>query len=218
MFFQNSDQISEIAQKSGFSIFCFPKDYDFNNIKLKNTFDTHPNEKGIISTDTVRELANLTKNKQPAAVNFVFYHAETLTEEAENALLKLLEQPSDSTRFIFLTNSLHSLLPTVRSRAHIYFYKQIDDLASLSSPTDLVPLAKILISANKTDLLSLADQLAKNRNKALLVTETAIEITRKSYFKTHSPALLKKLEKLLALHENLSKNGHIKLHIVADIL
>jgi DNA polymerase III delta prime subunit len=218
MFFQNSSQISEIAKKSGFSIFCFPKNYDLGSLELKSSFTVRPDEKGTITVEAVRDLTNLTKSKQPTDAAFVFYGAEALTESAENALLKLLEQPSDNTHFIFLTKSLTSLLPTIKSRANLYFYKQIDDLANLSSQVDLVPLAKALISASKSDLLSLAEQLAKNREKALSVTESAIEIARKSYFKTKSPALLKKLEKLLNLYDNLSKNGHVKLHIVADMV
>ena len=34
---------------------------------------------------------------------------------------------------------------------------------------------------------------------------------------TNNPQFLKKLPKFIDLHDNLSKNGHIKLHIVADL-
>ena len=38
-----------------------------------------------------------------------------------------------------------------------------------------------------------------------------------SYFATKNPAFLKKLPKLLTLHDNLKQNGHIKLHLIADL-
>jgi hypothetical protein len=45
----------------------------------------------------------------------LIFSAEKLTEKAQNALLKTLEDPPDSTVF-FLTGSENALLPTVRSR------------------------------------------------------------------------------------------------------
>ena len=45
--------------------------------------------------------------------------AERLTEEAANALLKTLEEPSASTRFLLLTVNPSACLPTVRSRCQL---------------------------------------------------------------------------------------------------
>ncbi|HUD11281.1 MAG TPA: AAA family ATPase [Candidatus Saccharimonadia bacterium] len=48
--------------------------------------------------------------------------ANALTVDAQNALLKLLEEPPFQTIFILVTDQIDSLLPTVRSRcAEIYF-------------------------------------------------------------------------------------------------
>lgn len=43
---------------------------------------------------------------------------ETILVEAQNALLKLLEEPTPDTHFIFVIQSADSLLPTVRSRMY----------------------------------------------------------------------------------------------------
>ncbi len=43
--------------------------------------------------------------------------AEALTEEAANALLKTLEEPTGETLFVLITSRLHMLLATIRSRS-----------------------------------------------------------------------------------------------------
>ncbi|MDH7500347.1 MAG: DNA polymerase III subunit delta' [candidate division NC10 bacterium] len=47
---------------------------------------------------------------------YIFDDAEKMTDEAENALLKTLEEPTGETLLILVTSSPHSLLPTVLSR------------------------------------------------------------------------------------------------------
>jgi DNA polymerase-3 subunit delta' len=51
--------------------------------------------------------------------------ADLMTVEAQNALLKLIEEPPAQTIFILVAERLGALLPTVRSRcAHIHFPRQ----------------------------------------------------------------------------------------------
>ena len=84
--------------------------------------------------------------------------------------------------------------------------------------------AKRIISAKNSDLPNLIKDLSNEKDfkkdarfTSLQITETAIEILYKSYFATKNPAFLKKLPKLLTLHDNLKQNGHIKLHLIADL-
>lgn len=52
----------------------------------------------------------------------IIYDAQTLTDQAQNALLKLIEEPPPSTIFMLVTDQPEALLKTVRSRcAHIFF-------------------------------------------------------------------------------------------------
>ena len=55
------------------------------------------------------------------------------------------------------------------------------------------------------------------RAYALLVLATAIEMLYKSYFITGKDVFVKKLPQFLTAYENIDKNGHIKLHLVADL-
>ena len=50
---------------------------------------------------------------------FVIRHAHTMTTEAQNALLKILEEPPSGVYFFLLCENSSLLLPTVRSRAPV---------------------------------------------------------------------------------------------------
>ncbi|MDW8058377.1 MAG: hypothetical protein RMJ57_08880 [Bacteroidia bacterium] len=51
-----------------------------------------------------------------------FWHAETLTRQAANALLKLVEEPSERVLFIFLTHQAEMLPITLRSRCQVWYF------------------------------------------------------------------------------------------------
>lgn len=61
---------------------------------------------------------------------FIIDPANLLNASSANALLKGLEEPPDNSYFILITNSLHALLPTVRSRCQSYAFTplSIDEL------------------------------------------------------------------------------------------
>ena len=71
-----------------------------------------------IRIDDVREavsFAELTSGRGKAKVILVF-PAESLNTASGNALLKTLEEPQGTLRFVLATEAVHALLPTIRSR------------------------------------------------------------------------------------------------------
>ena len=50
---------------------------------------------------------------------YIFEEAHTMTAGAQNALLKIMEEPPEGVKLILLTESADSMLPTVRSRARL---------------------------------------------------------------------------------------------------
>lgn len=52
--------------------------------------------------------------------------ADGMTTEAQNALLKTIEEPADNARFFFIVPSPETLLATVRSRAQMYALDDTD--------------------------------------------------------------------------------------------
>ncbi|MHC4067382.1 MAG: DNA polymerase III subunit, partial [Planctomycetota bacterium] len=60
-----------------------------------------------------------TKPIRGRAKVFVIREADRITPQAQNALLKTLEEPPDTTFLILLVSSLDRMLPTTRSRCHL---------------------------------------------------------------------------------------------------
>lgn len=76
-----------------------------------------------ISIDAIRELDHFLSLKVPAETSFnravIIENAHVLTLEAQNALLKTLEEPPTGTIIILTASHEQSLLPTIRSRLQV---------------------------------------------------------------------------------------------------
>lgn len=71
---------------------------------------------GVEAVREIRDSAYIHPNDLSVKV-YVIEEAEKMTVQAQNALLKLFEEPPHAVYFLLLTTSVTSLLPTVRSRA-----------------------------------------------------------------------------------------------------
>lgn len=78
---------------------------------------TDESEGSVIIGD-IRELYERTRTRQPGATVYVIDTGErTMTVAAQNAFLKLLEEPREGLHFIIATHFYDQLLPTIRSRS-----------------------------------------------------------------------------------------------------
>lgn len=100
------------------------------------------NPKGSISIDDIREVYGFLKLKVPGneAIKRVvmIINAQKMTIEAQNALLKQLEEPPADTVFILTSSDTQKLLPTVVSRVQKLTVTPLDedDLAKLSKTVE----------------------------------------------------------------------------------
>lgn len=81
-----------------------------------------PEGRATIPVDAIREIRN-DAMVVPSEGNYKFYiikNAEKMTVQAQNALLKILEEPPSFVVFILLCTNASQLLPTVISRAPIF--------------------------------------------------------------------------------------------------
>lgn len=229
MFFDELDNIPEIAHRVSCAIFVVPRSHfapDRINQLFPRSLLLGPDEDKtttLISVENLRNFIAQTNNISTSEQFLVIAPADAMNEAAQNAFLKTFEEPGKNYHFALFTDEPSKLLPTIRSRAQI-FYQRIQNSINQAPQADpeIMELAKILITTDVLDLPSIANQLTtakpKPREQALAVVSTAIEILYKSYFKTNNEKFLTKLPNLLKLHDNLSNNGHIKLHVVADLL
>jgi DNA polymerase-3 subunit delta' len=75
-----------------------------------------PDEKGTISIDTARGLYQLTRSRHSERQVVIIDNAQAMGAEAQNALLKLLEEPNASVIFMLTAPTPEVLLPTIASR------------------------------------------------------------------------------------------------------
>ena len=77
-----------------------------------------PGDSGAIKVDAVREVVRQTAFRpfEGRRRAVIVDHADRLVPEAQNALLKTLEEPPPASVFLLVTHRPHLLLPTVRSR------------------------------------------------------------------------------------------------------
>ncbi len=75
-----------------------------------------PDEKGSIKIKSIRELYSYTRTKQAEKLVIILDDADTMQAPAQNALLKLLEEPPEHVMFILTAHTPQILLPTILSR------------------------------------------------------------------------------------------------------
>lgn len=219
MFFDSTDEIVKIAKNCGTAIFVMPSDIEFN---IKNAIILKPEEKSVITIEQVREAISKLSTKQISDQYIIIRPADLMNEQSANAMLKNLEEPGDKVHFVMITEQPSKLLATIVSRANVYFLRQDFDLKKISTTDEKKKnLAKRLIAAKPSDLYTLAQEITSKkdqvRSSTLDILAIAIEMLYKTYFLSNKDVFLKKIPKFLKAYESISKNGNIKLHLVADL-
>ncbi len=75
----------------------------------------------FIGIDTIRDLKREASFKRFEGKHkvYIITHADQMRPEAANALLKLLEEPPENLMLILITESIHKILPTIKSRCQL---------------------------------------------------------------------------------------------------
>lgn len=110
--------------KSGVAVHLAEAVLGIDNFELyPYKFWLAPDKSQSLGIEAVRELEHFLSLKVPRAAQFnravLISSADKLTIEAQNALLKTLEEPAANSVLILTADNEHSLLPTVRSRLQI---------------------------------------------------------------------------------------------------
>ena len=97
---------------------------DFFIIDLAHNLDDRGNLKPDAKAISVNTVRNMIEKMQMSSMSgqwrvVLIDAVDELTVAAENAILKLLEEPPQHTLFLLVTHQLSNVLPTVRSRARI---------------------------------------------------------------------------------------------------
>lgn len=121
---------SLVAKVLAYALNCKVKDSEPCGICsscMKGESGNHPDiisvrtEKASISVDDIRDLqVNMQKKPYEGELKvYIIYEADKMTEQAQNALLKTLEEPPGHVVIVMLTVSQYELLNTVISRCQV---------------------------------------------------------------------------------------------------
>lgn len=118
--------------------------------------------------------------------------AHLLTVEAQNALLKVLEEPPEHTLLILTAETKEALLPTILSRCSLIELREEKPDISKEERAAFTAILTTLPEWGTGKALKQAEQLAKNKDEALLWLEKMIVTTRSALIEeisrtTHTP-------------------------------
>lgn len=112
-------------------------------------------EKGTVTVDSIRRLYDITRTVEPLGRTIVIDYAERMAPAAQNAFLKLLEEPSPGTRFVLLTHQPELLLPTITSRSQRVDLRPITNAQS----QELLDTLGVSDATKRAQLLFIAEGL-----------------------------------------------------------
>jgi DNA polymerase III, delta subunit len=123
-----------------------------NNSKAHTFFDTT-----VLDIDTARSIQSWANTPySESKLGLVSFH--TITVPAQNALLKIVEEPPNGVGFIFITSNKESLLPTLLSRLNEIIHVVSDYLPNdtvgvflKTKPGERMKLKEIVDLLNKVD-------------------------------------------------------------------
>lgn len=138
---------------------------------------TIESEKGLISIERIRQLYQQTRTIHHDPLVIVIDDADTMSQDAQNALLKLFEEPVANVHFLLTVHHPEFLLATLSSRAHIVAVQPVSsqDCAQLLARRQLPETTRrqLLFLANglPAELYRLVDDEAYFESRATLVKD-----------------------------------------------
>lgn len=144
-------------------------------------------EKGLISIDRVRSLYEQTRSIQNGKRVVVIDDADSMSADAQNALLKLLEEPVDNVHFILTSHQPSHLLMTIRSRLQAIQVLPITDeeskqlLAGYSLDETKHRQALFLAAGKPAELIRLARDEIYFASKAAIVNDARALLQADAY-------------------------------------
>ena len=126
-----------IAKEFAKAILCLSEKKYCNNCKSCMEFDSDNNpdflyiepDGNSIKIDQIRELQKKIQEKPIISKNkvYIINNADKMTTEAQNSLLKTLEEPPEFVTIILIGSNENMFLTTIKSRCMILHFNKIDD-------------------------------------------------------------------------------------------
>ena len=137
-------------------------------IEPKKSDGTIEHSVGTISVDTIRALYTKTATKGMEPRYIIIDDCDKMSIGAQNAFLKLLEEPPENIYFILTSHDLSQILPTIVSRVQLQFYYAVSD----TQLHDMLDGLRVHDSSKRTQLLYIAPGLPAEITRLVADTDT----------------------------------------------
>lgn len=132
-------------------------------------------DKKEIGIDSIRNLIGIIHKKPflSSSKSVIIDQADIMTEEASNALLKILEEPPGDAHLFLITSRPASLLPTIRSRSQSFRFSAISSselakfLQKMGRTSAEAAVVSHLSDGSVADLLKWDDKRIEDANTVL---------------------------------------------------
>jgi DNA polymerase III subunit delta' len=154
---------------------------------IKITNNNHPDIKwfeGTSSSIKIEDVRNIKRSIQMKPYLgdksiYIICNAEKMTIQAQNALLKTLEEPPEHVVIILLVSNVQSVLPTIKSRCQILKFQQaaLKEIQRYLVEKMGLPVEKAnVITAFSNGIIGKAKQILEN-DAFIRRRETVLELT-----------------------------------------
>src|SRR5882724_232751 len=175
--------------------------FDQTIIALETTVKQNTQSIGIEDIKQMQKKVFLKPIKSQTKA-IIVEDAQLLTIEAQNALLKILEEPPEHTIIILSTASKEALLPTILSRCFIIELEETAFQLSEKEKTEYEIFINNLSEWGIDEQLKKAELLAKEKEKALLwLTKLIIFLREKMLAQPEEKAYFLLINTFLKLYQ-----------------
>lgn len=140
---------------------------------------------------------------------------ENITAEAQNALLKVLEEPPSNTIIIIATEKKELLLPTIISRCKIIILEEEKTDLTDEDASQLNTALGIILNGTVGDRFKIAQDISKNKEEGTLWLEKMTLFLRKKMIENNKDPqvfnFLKNLQKTYTIIRSTNVNQRIAL-------
>ena len=168
------------------------------NFSIKNNPDFWRGDFDVLDIEDGRAIKNLHQNRPISGDKKIFViNANFITEKAQNAMLKLFEEPRGDTHFFLIIPSLNNIIPTFRSR--LFVVNTNDASSSIIDPKQFI---KIPIGKRMEEVKKICESISDEEKSKIEIIKfiNAIEVEfflRQSAFSLRKSAhFLEDIEKM----------------------
>jgi hypothetical protein len=117
----------------------------------------------VLGVDDARSIRAQCATRPIGERRVILFSAQSLTREAQNALLKVFEEPGEGNHFFLITPRMGDLLPTLRSRLLML-------MLDVDTPTEAHTSAKEFLAMSPKDRSAAIAGMIKDKDKKAAAT------------------------------------------------